>query len=313
MKIENIKKVGIAGAGTMGSSIAQIFAIHGYNITIYDVREESLENAKLFIDNSFDNMVTNQMVSREKAEEAKLRIGYTLKLEELAKCDFISESIIEKLEIKQTFWKELSSLVRESTILTTNTSGLSINKISKYVVGKERFAGYHWVNPPHLVPLVEIIKGDKTTDLVVEIIKEVSNTIAKKPVVINKDVSGFILNRIQFSVLREALHIVENGIASPEDVDSVLKHGLGFRYAVLGPFETADLGGLDTFNYISKYLFNELSDEKSGSELLSSLVEGDNLGIKSGSGFYEYSDGKGKEIIENRDKKFITMLKEFYM
>lgn len=313
MRAEEIDSIGVAGAGTMGSSIAQIFAIHGYEVTVYDINNQSLEKAKVFIEESFKNMIENEMISKEKSEGAKERITYTQSLEKLAECDFISESIIEKMEIKQEFWKNLSSLTKKSTILTTNTSGLNINEISKFVEDKEFFAGYHWVNPPHLVPLVEIIRGDNTIDPVVEAIKKVSYHISKEPVVINKSVSGFVLNRIQFAVLREALHIVENNIASPQDVDSVLKHGLGFRYAVLGPFETADLGGLDTFNYISSYLFDDLSAEKKGSKLLSGLVRDNRLGIKSGRGFYEYSQGRGNEILKGRDEKFIKILKNLYM
>lgn len=313
MKKRDIKTIGVAGSGTMGASIAQIFAMHDFDVTIYDINETSLANAKEFIKNSFENMINNDMVTKQVAEDAIVRISYTLDLKKLAECDFISESIIEKLDIKQKFWENLSKLVKEGTILTTNTSGLSINDISKNIDNKVYFAGYHWVNPPHLVPLVEIIKGSETSDSTVEIIKEISYKISKKPVVINKDVSGFLLNRIQFAVLREALHIVENNIADAKDVDSVLKHGLGFRYAVLGPFETADLGGLDTFNYISNYLFKELSAEKTSSKLLSDLVESGNYGIKSGKGFYDYSEGKGKKVIEDRDKKFIKMLKNFYM
>lgn len=157
----------------------------------------------------------------------------------------------------------------------------------------------HWFNPSHLILLIEIIKGDKTLDTVAQAIKELSIHIGKKPVIVQKDVLGFAANRIQFAVLREALYLVEQGVISKEDIDSVMKYGLGFRYACLGPLEVADLGGLDTFYHISEYLMKDLcNDTKVPSELAKFYEEG-YLGIKSQQGFYDYHDGKDHQAIKN--------------
>ena len=170
----------------------------------------------------------------------------------------------------------------------------------------------HFWNPPHIIPLVEVIRGDLTSDNTVNVLVELIKSIDKEPVVVQKDVAGFIGNRLQFAVFREALNIVEEGIASFEDVDRAMKYGPGFRYPILGPLETADLGGLDTFYYISSYLFNALSDVKEPQEVLKKLMDSGELGVKSKKGFYDYSDGKDEDTIKHRDKMFFKMLKHIH-
>jgi 3-hydroxybutyryl-CoA dehydrogenase len=167
----------------------------------------------------------------------------------------------------------------------------------------------HWWNPPHIVPLVEVIKADYTADATAETLMEVSKKLGKIPVLVKKDARGFIGNRLQFAVVREALHIVEQGIASIEDVDKTLKFGPGLRYAILGALETADLGGLDTFYYISSYLFADLGKEQEAPAILAKLNEEKNLGVKTGKGFYDYSNGKGLEVIKYRDVMLLQLLK----
>jgi len=312
MDLQSIKKVGVAGAGTMGAGIAQTFAENGYEVVLYDLEQKFLDRGRQIIDTNHQSFIAEEIIDEKKATETIERINFTTDKTNLAECDFIIEAIIEKMDIKHQFWSELSKMVKKDAILTTNTSGLSITEIAKVIPQRELFAGMHWWNPPHIIPLVEIIKGNETSQETAELLIELSKKIGKKPVLVKKDVNGFIGNRIQFSVLREALHIVEQGIASYEDVDAVLKYGLGFRYAILGPFETADLGGLDTFYYITTYLFDDLSRATGGSATLKKLVDNNNLGVKTGKGFYDYSNGRDKEVIKRRDLKFLKMLKHIY-
>jgi len=171
----------------------------------------------------------------------------------------------------------------------------------------------HFWNPPHIVPLVELIKGNFTSDETVEVLKSLMDRIEKKPVVVQKDVPGFIGNRIQFAAFREALHILQEGVGTPEDIDMAMKYGPGFRYPVMGPLETSDLGGVDTFYYISSYLFKSLSDCKEPTEKLNELMESGKHGVKSKEGFYDYSDGKDEEAIKRRDRMFLKMLKHIHM
>ena len=169
----------------------------------------------------------------------------------------------------------------------------------------------HWINPPHIIPLIEVIKGEHTTDENAEAVRDLALKVGKKPVIV-KDAPGFVLNRIQLAILRECLYIQERGIASIEAIDDVMKYGLGLRYACFGPFQVSDLGGLDVFQNIASYLFADLSDAKESFGLLKDCVENKHLGVKSGSGFYDYSNGKDDEVIKYRDQMYTKLVKCLY-
>lgn len=307
-----IKKIVIAGAGTMGYSMAQIFAKYNYDVTIYDLKAEAIENAKKRIKENTQILIQNQELTSEQEKLLHQHLKYTTDKECFKNCDLVVESIIEKVEIKQSFYQEISRLVREDTILATNTSGISINTLASAVYKPEIFIGMHWFNPSHLILLIEIIKGDQTLDTVAQAIKELSIHIGKKPVIVQKDVLGFAANRIQFAVLREALYLVEQGVISKEDIDAVMKYGLGFRYACLGPLEVADFGGLDTFYHISDYLMKDLCNDTKVPSELAKLYEEGHLGIKSQQGFYDYHDGKDHQAIKNRDEHLLKIYNALY-
>lgn len=312
MKAETGRTIGIAGAGVMGSSLAQIFAGRGYDVLIYDIGEEPLEKSRRLISLNQQTLVEQGELTADASGQLQKRLKFSCDMADFAPADFVLEAVVERMDIKHDFWGRLSKVVREDAILTSNTSGLSISEIAEAVKNPARFAGMHWVNPPHLVPLVEVIKGARTSDETARAVCDMAAAVGQKPVLVKKDVPGFILNRIQFSVLREAMYIVDNGIADIEDVDNVLKYGLGMRYAAIGPFETADLGGLDTFYNISCYLFADLSDAKSPSALLCDLAQNGHYGVKSKKGFYDYSGGRDEAAIRRRDRLFIKLAKCLY-
>lgn len=313
MRLEDIKKVGIAGAGTMGSGIAQIFARKGYEVVVTDISEEYLEKSKRLVQIFNESLIEEGIMTSMEASEAVSLISYNTSKEVFADCQLIIEAIVEKMDIKQVFWQEVEGIASKDAYFATNTSGLSINGISKLVEDKSRFIGMHFWNPPHIIPLVELIRADDTADDTVAVLRELLTIIEKEPVVVQKDAPGFIGNRLQFAAFREALHIVNEGIADIEDVDRAMRYGPGFRYPIIGPLQTADLGGLDTFYYISSYLFNELSDMKEPPEMLKKLMDNKELGVKSKKGFYDYSYGKDEEAIKNRDKMLFSMLKYIHM
>ena len=236
----------------MGASIAQTFALFNYEVTVYDIFETALDKAKRLVDINQETWIKSGIVSEEKSNELKGRISYSNDVQSFKDVDFLIEAILENIDVKHKFWKEVSELVREDTILCSNTSGLSITKIAEAVKYPERFAGMHWMNPPHIIPLIEVIQGQLTSDSTVDIVYELALKLEKKPVKV-KDAPSFVLNRLQQAILREALYIVQEGITTPEGVDDVMKYALGFRYAVFGPFEICDLGGLDIHNNISKF------------------------------------------------------------
>lgn len=313
MKISEIKRIGIAGAGTMGSGIAQIFARKGYKVLVTDIKEEFLHKSAKLVDLFNSSLIEEGIMSEDEVEGVLSNISFSTDKAGFKDCELIIEAIVEKMDIKQDFWREVEELASKNTLFATNTSGLSINKISSKVIDKSRFIGMHFWNPPHIIPLVELIRGDETSNETVEVLKELLLIIDKEPVVVQKDAPGFIGNRLQFAAFREALHIVNEGIATFEDVDKAMRFGPGFRYPIIGPLQTADLGGLDTFYYISSYLFNELSDAKEPPEVLKERMDAQKLGVKSKEGFYDYSDGKDEEAIKRRDKMFFKMLKYIHM
>ena len=305
----DIKQIGIVGAGTMGSGLAEVFAEAGYDIVLYNRSEAGMQRGLARIRENQETLIRNGVLTETEGEAARARLQPTHNLTDLADADVISESIAENLEVKQALFRSLDKICGQETVFTTNTSGLSISQIATAVSHPERFAGMHYANPPHIIPLVEIIKGKETSDTTCELLIELSKRVRKYPVLVKKDVPGFIANRIQFAVIREVLHLVEEGVGSVSDIDTVIKHGIGLRWALLGPLELADLGGLDIFNTIGGYLFEALSEAKDAPKSLESLVAAGKLGAKSGAGFYDYPAGKAQELIADRDAKLLQMLR----
>jgi len=306
-----LKKVVIAGAGIMGASLAQVYASGGYDVVVYDSFSESIKKGKQQTRINQEVLVKEGMLTQAASDTITTAISYSSSLDCFKDCFLVVEAIIEKIEIKHKFWKEVSQIVPKDAILATNTSGIPITEIAKKVHLPERFLGQHWINPPHLLPICEIIQGELTSPIYVEKMKEMISELGKSPIVV-KDVPGFVVNRLQFAMLREALYIVEKGFATHEDVDIALKSGMGLRYAALGPFGIADFGGLDTFDNITSYLNAELCNDAERNSVLQKMVSDGKLGVKSGGGFYDYSGDKAEQALKERDKKFIELAKVLY-
>ena len=307
-----IKKIVIAGAGTMGYSMAQIFAQFHYQVVVYDLNNQALETAQRHIKENVDILIKEKEITEQQGQTIISYLSYTTSKDCFKDCDLVVESIIENVDIKKAFYQEISQIVSSNCILATNTSGISINELASVVNKPQRFIGMHWFIPSHLILLIEIIKGDQTSDEVAQAIYQLSLKIHKKPVIVQKDVLGFAANRLQFAVLREALDLVEKGVISKEGIDDVMKYGLGFRYACLGPLEVADLGGLDTFYHISSYLMQDLCDSHDVPTILKQHFNNNEYGVKSQKGFYDYQNGKDLEAIANRDDKLLKLYNAFY-
>ena len=307
MNASALSHVVIAGAGTMGASLAQIFAQAGIQVTLWTRSQAGLDRAAALIRSNQSALVAAGRLSADDSNALMERIVPTTEYACFPTASFLLESIAEDLTLKQDFFRRISTLVPVDCILTTNTSGLSISAIGSTVAEPGRFCGMHWINPPHLVPLVEVIQGTDTGDGTMDFVYALAQRLRKKPIRA-KDLPGFIMNRLQLALLREALALVDSGAATAEDVDAAVKYGLGLRYACVGPFETMDLGGVDIFCRIASYLLADLDDRKDTPPLLQTLTEQGACGVKSGHGFYDYSGEKAAAALENRDQKFIRVL-----
>lgn len=304
----NIKNIAVLGTGTMGHGIALLSARAGLNVKMYGRTNESIDRGISSIISSLNRLVSQGNITEEESQEILGRIKGVKTLEEVAEnTDFIIESVAENLDIKQDIFKKLDLLCDENVILASNTSGLSPTEIAKATTKPERVVIAHFWNPPQLIPLVEVVPGDKTSGETVDITVEWVNFIGKKAVKMEKECLGFIGNRLQLAILREAMYIVEKGWAKPEEVDKAMEYGHGRRLGVTGPLCSADLGGLDIFNNISSYLFKDLCNYTEPSKLLEGIVNEKKLGVKSGEGFYKWST----EEIESKQKDRAEVLLYF--
>ena len=305
-----MNEVGIIGAGTMGHGIAQCFAVKGWQVRLYDTRPETLKTAPDRIRANLSVFGEAGIIDPDTALAAAERVILCDTLALAAQGpELIIETISEELDLKRKLFTELEGLVPPETIFCTNTSAISITSISRYLKHRERALGTHFWNPPHVLPCVEIIKSQYTSEDVFEKVVSIIAAIGKEPVRVHKDVPGFLGNRMQHALQREAMSIVEQGIASPEEVDRVVKFGFGLRLALMGPLERADLGGLDITYKVQKYLLPHLCNEIEPSALLAEKVAEGHLGAKSGQGYYPWPPEKTAETIRTRDRLLLDLIK----
>ena len=256
MDSQEISAVAVIGAGTMGPGIADMFARAGCHVHLVDLSDALLDQAMARLRLGQQALVEAGLLRPRDADAAVSRVTTTTDLSEA--CDgseFLLEAVTEDLALKQELFAACDRLCPRETVLATNTSGLSVTAIAGATGRSDRVGGMHFWNPPHLIPLVEVIRADTTSDDTAELLKSVALRLGKKPIEVRRDIPGFVGNRLQFAVVREALHLLEEGVASAEDIDTAMTAGPGLRYSFLGPLRTADLGGLDVFRAISSYLF----------------------------------------------------------
>lgn len=310
MKVEDIKRVAMVGAGIMGHRIAHVCAQAGYQVTLTTRREETLQRARDNIKSELETLVINQFLSKDQAVDASSRIKTTLvRSDAIRDADFVIEAIKEDIDLKRQIFKEFDEQCPEHTILATNTSSFSISEIASATKRPDKVVGMHWWNPPHLMPLVEIIKGTKTSEETVDLTRDFIYKLKKAPVVC-KDSPGFLGVRLQAALVIEAIAILEEGLASAEDIDTTVKMSLGYRSPIIGPLETVDLGGMDTFLYAYDYLYKNLGDKFRPPDLLRQNVKENKLGLKTGKGFYEHTAESAKALIKRRDEWILGQLKE---
>lgn len=306
--MQKIKKVVVAGAGLMGASIAQCFPPYGYETVVYSNQEQDFERARQIIANCQNTLVENDVLSTQKSRWIQENISYQADPNCFCDADLVIEAIPEQYDIKADFFQMISGLLPPESIVATNTSAISIQELAQNMTNPERFCGTHWLNPPHIIPLVEIVPSTVTSPKVMETLVKLLTDMGKEPVVLKKDIRGFLSNRLQFALLREASYLVESGVATPEDIDRTLKFGNGIRYSCSGPFKIVDFGGVAVFNSVAKYLYPELSNQTDGCTLLEQMVQKGDNGISTGKGFYDYTPHSAIKEEQERDHTMLSLL-----
>lgn len=286
MKLEDIKKIGVVGAGTMGNGIAQVCAMSGYQVVMRDVTLELAEKGLNTISKSLDRMVKKGAISAEDKEATLSRIQLTEKLEDLKDVDFAIEAVTENVGIKEEVFKTLDSLCSPQVILASNTSSISITKIATFTKRPSQVIGMHFMNPVPVMKLIEVIEGLQTSQETSDLVVKLSEKLGKVPVVI-KDSPGFVSNRVLMPMINEAIFALYEGVGSPEAIDTIMKLGANHP---MGPLALADLIGLDTCLYILQVMYDSFGDPKyRPCPLLVKMVDAGYLGRKAGRGFYSYS------------------------
>ena len=306
----NFSKIFVAGAGTMGHGIAHVFARKGFQTTVYDQTPGVLETAKAAIEQELDFLVLEDAITSEIRSQTLNNLNWADKLDAAADADLIIEAIVEDLHVKQALFAELDRFSRPGAIMASNTSGISISKIAEATERPAEVVGMHWWNPPYLVPVIEIIRGGSTSEKTMEAIKDLTIRLDKKPVIVNKDVPGFLGNRMQYALMREAIYMLEEGVASAEDIDLMVKAGFGFKFPVMGPLETIDMAGFDIYRKVSSYLYNHLCNSVEPHRLIEERISQDQKGIKSGLGFYRYDREALPQLLRERTRKLLALLRE---
>jgi 3-hydroxybutyryl-CoA dehydrogenase len=311
MGAERISNVAVIGTGQMGPGIALVANLAGWQVTLIGISAEEIAKGLRAYQAALDFLVEHGAVSPEEAAQAKPRLKTSLELADVRFADLVVEAIFEHLPTKQELFQKLDELCPPETILASNTSGLRISDIAACMqLHPERAVTTHFWNPAHLMPLVEVIQGDKTSDETVAITADFIRRCGKRPVVGHKDLPGQVCNRLFQAVIREAIYLVQAGVASAEDVETAVKAGMGLRFPVYGPLEHLDAVGLDLGLAVQSSVLPSLCNSSQPGELLSSLVTEGKLGAKSGAGFYDWSQRSVDELRRTRDLFLVERLKE---
>ena len=306
--MRDIRNVVICGAGMMGKGIAHILSsCEDLNITVYDMFHSAFESG---LKETFRQLVEKKVLSESEVLERLSRVRFTTDLEcsEIKTADLVIECVFERLDIKQNMFAQLEERCASDTIFCTNTSVISPTEISAKLTHKERLVGTHFWNPAFLIPLVEVVKSNFTSQEVADTVMKFLSKAGKKPVMCKKVVPGFIANRLQHALWREAIYIVEQGIADAATVDEAVRNSFGLRLPQLGPMENADMVGTDLTYDIHNYIFKYLCNDTTPSHLLSEKVKEGNLGFKTGLGFEEWTSDAIEKSKTDLNEYLIKMI-----
>ena len=292
-----MKHISVIGCGTMGNGIAQTFALFEFKVKLYDISLNNLDNAKKTILRNLERMVKKGVISHSELEKTSENISYTNEINSVLNSDLVIEAVTENIKIKESIFKELDNKCPEKTIIASNTSSISITQLANATKRKDKVIGMHFMNPVPIMKLVEVINSKYTSKETTNIVLELSKKLNKIPLSVN-DYPGFISNRILMPMINEAIEALDQGVANVKNIDGIMKLGMGHP---MGPLQLADLIGLDVCKSILEVMLNGLKNEKyRPNKLLVDLVSEGKLGIKSGEGFYDYTNSRKAEFVSKR-------------
>jgi 3-hydroxybutyryl-CoA dehydrogenase len=283
----DIKTIGVLGAGSMGNGIAQVAAQSGYNVVVRDIEDKLVDKALKNIDKFLTKSVEKGKIAADDKTAILGRIKGTTKMEDLKDADFVIEVVFEEMELKKKVFKELDELTRKDVIIATNTSSMSITEIATATQRQDKVVGMHFFNPVPLMRLVEVIRGYYTSDDTIAAAMDLARKFKKEPIEVKKDIPCFVVNRLMMPHFIEAISLLQEGIASAEDIDKAAKLGLNYP---MGPFELMDLTGIDIAYHVAEYLHKEMNKELKwvSPRLMKDMVKANRLGMKTGAGWYDY-------------------------
>ncbi|KFB09007.1 5-formyl-3-hydroxy-2-methylpyridine 4-carboxylate 5-dehydrogenase [Nitratireductor basaltis] len=299
-----IKRTAIIGLGTMGPGMAARLARGGVEVVAYDIAPAAIERARGMLGAAEGVLDSLEIDGTGKGGSVRL----TDVLEEaVAGADLVIENVPEKEEIKAEVYRSIEGLISADTIVASDTSGIPITKLQAHISNPARMVGMHWSNPPHIIPMIEVIGGEATSPETVQTIRDFIRSLGLLPVLLKKDVPGFVENRVLYALLREVVDLVERGVIEPEDIDTCVSWGIGYKLAVVGPMALLDMAGMDIYHSVSSFLNEDLCDRKDVAPLVQEQIAAGKLGIKSGAGLYSYTPESIARLQPERARKLVAI------
>lgn len=299
-------RVAVIGLGTMGAGICAVMARAGNEVVAWDINPKAVEAAQ-----QSQTVIGSILDALDMPVAASAQaVGFAGTLEDAVRgCDLVLENVPEKLDLKRQVFGQILEVISDACILASDTSGIPITKLQADMPSPKRIIGMHWSNPPHIIPMIEVIPGEETAAETVDWMVSFIKSLNMLPVKVDRDVPGFVENRILYAIMREAVDLVERGVIEPEHLDTCVSWGIGYKLAVVGPMALLDMAGLDIYKSVSSYLNADLCNRDDISPFITAKTDAGDMGLKSGNGMYSYNPDEIATLRAKRAKKFIAVRK----
>ncbi|WP_102960797.1 5-formyl-3-hydroxy-2-methylpyridine 4-carboxylate 5-dehydrogenase [Mangrovicella endophytica] len=300
-----IRRIAILGLGTMGPGMAARLARGGLDVTAYDIAPAAVERARSAL-GTIEGVLDALEIAAPAGGAGTIRFTGDI-ADAVAGADLVIENVPENIGVKAEIYRAIEGLIAADVIVASDTSGIPITQLQAHISHPERMVGMHWSNPPHIIPMIEVIGGEKTDPQTVATIRDLIRSIGLLPVVVKKDVPGFVENRVLYALLREAVDLVERGVIEPQDIDTCVSWGIGYKIAVVGPMALLDMAGLDIYRSVSSFLNADLARREDVAPMVEKKIAAATLGLKSGKGIYNYAEGTIPQLQADRAAKLIAV------